>query len=482
MKLNFLGILGYVFVFNTVCDYTDSLLGCFPQLKESCRTFITEGRDLVSKIKQDNAIITSESKSTIRSILNIPKALSSCVYAGRYEDALELIQNVTELEKQLGHLQIFKEVMTEVGLQRDAILDYCLGQMESDLTVAACLKVVSFLRRLGVYSEAELRFKFLHARDVWFQSMLNAEKPTDSLASVCQMVEVHRLHLFDVVTQYRAVFPDEDPVFITMTSLTKKHANVVLSAILGSWILDKINRFLKSLIDYLNDDRVLENLDSVLSQCMYFGLSMGRIGADFRLLMVPVFENVVLRAVQSRVEIASSKYLLTVALEKHTLTHHTFRLKEKMKFSKTFIANNDYADAAAARSTAPEDPAASAAAAVSQPPSILLKYTELAVYCNEVLQALNKVRNCLPLKLACQISSILEEAFCSVLTCLNEKLENDRNYQAEDAKRDLLNFGIVFVNDFLCFINTCLEVLFPSKSLADAIGIPLSKFSQLVRH
>ena len=63
-----------------------------------------------------------------------------------------------------------------------------------------------------------------------------------------------------------------------------------------------------SILDKDLEQGVAGRLDSVLSQCMYFGLSFSRVGADFRSLLMPIFNRNVMNTFMRSLELATKRY------------------------------------------------------------------------------------------------------------------------------------------------------------------------------
>lgn len=122
-----------------------------------------------------------------------------------------------------------------------------------------------------------------------------------------------RINIFDIVTQYRAIFPDidTDSIFKGDKNLLKRGCNESNYKIINSWLLFKIEHYLKMLRDNL-DACLKQNsnlpLDTVIDHCFYFGLSMSKIGADIRPQLILIFNRFIQNRFQLRVEEANRKF------------------------------------------------------------------------------------------------------------------------------------------------------------------------------
>lgn len=155
----------------------------------------------------------------------------------------------SRLDKKYGQSisLVQQQIVQDVNKSLNLMLQQLLQQLKTSLQFNQCLKVIGLIRRLDVYSESELRIKFLQLRDAWLQSLLASIPQQDPYVHITKTIEENRIHLFDIITQYRAIFSDED-VALSFTN-TKSELNE--SKLFYVWLQHKIRSFLTVLTNDL---------------------------------------------------------------------------------------------------------------------------------------------------------------------------------------------------------------------------------------
>ena len=327
------------------------------------------------------------------------------------------------------------------------MLNQLIQQLRSNVQLPACLRVIGYVRRMDVFTEAELRIKFLQARDSWFQSILNNIPSDDPYYHITKTIEASRVHLFDIITQYRAIFSDEDPLLSPVNDDSPNE-----SALFHGWVVQKIERFLHTL-EYDLSRGVGGRLDSLLGQCMYFGLSFSRVGADFRGLLAPIFQRSAIRGFRHLVDDANKKFDL--AMQSYTLLGTPAVLP-----SSAFTL-------------------AAQGSGQLHPPMNLLQFQPLAAYTNNILGALNDLRLCAPLSLAIDVAMQLQDSLTSVVKVI---IAFHRTEESTFNQQELESFGEfceAFTVDLVPYLNKCLQVLFPPQQLSQTLGVPTIELAKM---
>lgn len=371
------------------------------------RGFVKEAEDIGAARRMNS--LTLNRHTEILEILEIPQLMDTCVRNGYYEEALELAAYVKRLEKKhtsLPVIQVSVEppteerrllvaaftsslvchlqgIVCEVRQSAQLMLNQLLQQLRSNSQLPACLRVIGYLRRMEVFTEAELRVKFLQARSTWLRSILSAVPEDDAYFHITKTIEACRVHLFDIITQYRAIFSDDDP----LAPPAGGQPRVNEAAIFHGWVVQKVAEFLETLERDL-ERGVGSRLDSLLGQCMYFGLSFSRVGADFRGQLAPMFQRVAAQTFSRAVQEAVDKF------------------QEDMNMY-TLIALPSVLGGTVPVAPTPQP-------GTLQPPMSLLAFQPLACLLNNVLSAFNDLRLCCPVGSAHSVTACLEDGLSQV--------------------------------------------------------------------
>nr|XP_033797910.1 conserved oligomeric Golgi complex subunit 8 isoform X2 [Geotrypetes seraphini] len=423
------------------------LLDKLPAFQQSCRSFVQKAEEIACSRRKNS--LTLNRHTEILEVLEIPQLMDTCVRNGYYEEALELATYVRRLEKKHSSIPVIQSIVLEVRQSAQLMLEQLVQQLRTGLQLPACLRVLGYLRRMDIFTEAELRVKFLQARDAWLRSIQSSIPEDDPYFHITKTIEMCRVHLFDIITEYRALFSDEDPLLVPCGDQALSEA-----AIFHGWVLQKVAHFLQILEQDLQKG-VGSRLDSLLGQCMYFGLSFSRVGADFRGQLVPIFQRVALTTFRRAVQEAVDKF------------------QEEMNCYTLILAPAVLGNSSVAPVSVP-----SSHPGTLQPPMALLDFSPLACFLNGVLTAFNDLRLCCPVAVAQDVTSALEEALSQVTKIILAFHQAEEAAFSVKEQELFVQFCTAFLEDLLPYLNRCLQLLFPPSQIAQILGIPATQLQQ----
>ncbi|KAL8554793.1 hypothetical protein ACS0TY_002835 [Phlomoides rotata] len=178
-----------------------------PKLTSGCTEFVKSAEHILEKRKMNQTLLANQ--SNLLDLLEIPQLTDTCVRNGNYDEALDLEAFVAKFTTMHPKIPVIQALVAEVQQTTQSLLAQLLLKLQSNIQLPECLRIIGYLRRIGVFSEYEMRLQFLRCREAWLSRLLDdldQRNPYDYLKG---MVNCHRMHLFDVVNQYRAIFADD---------------------------------------------------------------------------------------------------------------------------------------------------------------------------------------------------------------------------------------------------------------------------------
>ncbi|KAG1367573.1 conserved oligomeric Golgi complex subunit 8 [Cocos nucifera] len=314
--------------------HLQSLVTEIPNLTSGCTEFVESAQQILEERKLNQTLLANH--STLLDLLEIPQLM----------DTLPVIQALA----------------AEVRKTTQSLLYQLLQKLRSNVQLPECLRIVAHLRRLGVFSESELRLQFLRCREAWLSGILDDLDQRNVYEYLKGMVNCHRMHLFDVVNQYRAIFNNDK-------SGNEENYD---GGLLFSWAMHQIENHLGTLEVMLPKITDGGSLSNILDQCMYCAMGLGLVGLDFRGLLPPIFEDAVLNLFSKNMSTAVENFQVV-------LDSHRWVPLPSVGFTTNGAIDESHDDVT--------------------PPSILMEHPPIAVFVNGVSAAMNELRPCAPVSL-----------------------------------------------------------------------------------
>ncbi|GMN36038.1 hypothetical protein TIFTF001_005721 [Ficus carica] len=344
----------------SIDKHLESMIAEIPKLTSGCTEFVELAEQILEKRKMNQTLLANH--STLLDLLEIPQLMDTCVRNGNYDEALDLEAFVGKLSTMHPKLPVIQTLAAEVRQTTQSLLSQLLQKLRSNIQLPECLRIIGYLRRIGVFSEYEMRLQFLRCREAWLSGILEDLDQRNAYEYLKGMINCQRMHLFDVVNQYRAIFADD-------TSGSEENYD---GGLLFSWAMHQITSHLKTLKVMLPKITEGGSLSNILDQCMYCAMGLGWVGLDFRGLLPSLFEEAVLNLFSKNMSTAVENFQLV-------LDSHRWVPLPAVGFPANSVVEETQEEVT--------------------PPSYLMEHPPLAVFVNGVSAAMNELRPCAPISL-----------------------------------------------------------------------------------
>lgn len=421
--------------FKDTATKLDELMTKLPDFSKKCELFVERSKKITEARRLNT--LTLKNNAQLLEILELPQLMNTCIREEKYEEALELSAHVQRVGSKCGNIPVINEIVVAVENSWHTMLKQLLSQLKSDLQLPRCLQIIGFIKRMQAFTEPELKLKFLQLREIWLKDLLADIDGSDPQQHLIRTIEVTRVNLFNIITQYRSIFVED-----TSAAVVGRDDAVESNKIFNSWIHNRINDFLRTL--EIDLSRGVSSLETVLGQCMYFGLSFSRVGADFRGLMASIFIKTITTKFVDAVSKCTRQF--DIDIENYTLINKSASSIRRRKMSSESHDGN-------------------------QPPDTLLEFQPLALYCNGLLAIFNELRLCAPVAVADAVTRSLQTSLESVARSILVFYRQEQQAFSANERDNFIRLCSCFAYDLVPYIQRCIHFLFPPNVLATNLGI-----------
>ncbi|CAG8488013.1 14338_t:CDS:1 [Racocetra fulgida] len=446
--------------------HLSTLTSTIPLLENSCTSFLQETNQIIQQRGKINTIL--EYHDNLLEILDIPQLIDTCVRNGLYSEAMDLSAHVARLVSRYSTIPIIQHIERDVKQTMQLMLSKLITLLSQPIKLPSCLKVIGYLRRMEAFDEAELRLVFLLSRDAYLRSLIctidNEKK--DPVYYLKKYIDIFRENFFDIVTQYRSIFSDEGgalastPLYSSLmmpptpsspwisSSLSDINANslgrrtMTAATAISDYTIHILGQLTSVLAEFTPLISDTSSLSSILTQLMYCGMSLGRVGVDFRHLVTGYFETAVDRIIRKMITDGTQEFCDDLKrATKNVELPSTWMIGDKK--------SSTLSDLRPSLGSSSSTPTTSS----FTPLIILLDYPPLAYLTNAYLAAFNSLRLVAPVSLFHPLGKHLSQSLMLITDLLHEY--GDTLVKHDHDITVLQGFNATFAQSFVPFISRC---------------------------